>query len=111
MKKPDENLIKLYELGYINEIKVFYSNGGGTFVTLTGFTGKTLEWTGEEAQKYRHYLDLSFGYNSIAELCHTDKLEVREWKEFVGKNKQEFDEYNRLKKKFSQDDKTTEALE
>lgn len=100
MNKPNKNLIKLCELGYITEIKVSYRQTGTdtaeTFVKITGSGGKVEGlWT-----TWNPYLRLRIDYNTIAEVVPHMQAEVEAWKDFEKKNAAELATYNRLKKKF-----------
>ena len=100
MKKPNATILTLFKLGQITGISVDYRQTGTdtaeTYVTLTGgnasFTGK---WG-----TVKDYLDVSVRVNEVARLDRRYQVQCEDWLAFVSREKKEFKEYERLKKKF-----------
>ena len=101
VEKPNERLIKLYNIGYIKAVKLSEKLGAcmytsEIYVEIVGSVGKCKgKW-----DLYRNLLVPNFGAYFVAELRDSDKRKVKEWLEFERENKKDLEEYERLKKKF-----------
>jgi hypothetical protein len=100
IKKPNEALLRLYEIGRIRGLLIEHKQTGtdtsDTFVTLTG-SNNTLKglWC-----TYSPYLDVEVGHYYVALIKQSARSIVYHWKEFEKKNTKELAEYKRLKAKF-----------
>jgi len=101
MKKPNDIIFKLEELGLIKGIYIDYKQTGtdtaDTFCVITGSNGECKgKW-----DTYEQYLDVNIGYNHIAKLRDEHVKALVNYKVFTENNEKELAEYERLKLKFS----------
>ena len=101
MKKPNNIIFKLKDLGLIKGIYIDYKQTGNdtadTFCVITGSNGECKgKW-----DTYKDYLDVSIGYNHIAILKDCYINELARYKAFEEENEKDLAEYERLKLKFA----------
>lgn len=101
MKKPSAVALKLYHFGSIEQIRIFSRlTGNDTSVTLCVMASGPNKLSGKWST-YEDYVDLRPNWNSLARLKHEYREECKAWMEYEAKNKDELDEYSRLKAKYS----------
>jgi len=101
MKKPNNIIFKLKDLGLIQGIYIDYKQTGrdtaDTFCVITGSNGECKgKW-----DTYKDYLDVDVGYNSIAKLKQFYISELVSYKVFEEENEKDLAEHERLKLKFA----------
>ena len=101
MKKPNNIIFKLKDLGLIKGICIDYKQTGNdtadTFCVITGSNGECKgKW-----DTYKDYLDVSIGYNRVAILkdCYIDEL--ASYKAFEEETEKYLAWYERLKLEFA----------
>ncbi len=99
MKKPNKIILNLYNLGWINEMKVDYKQTGtdtaDTFCVLSD--GKKQikgKWS-----TYKEYLEVRVSHAYIAKLKPTYEKQAEDWKKFEKENADDLAELERLKAK------------
>lgn len=101
MKKPEDDLMRLAELGSIRGIIIDYRQTGtdtaDTYCELLGDGKKKVcgLW-----RTYRGYLDVSVGHCSAARIQPHLRKQIDDWRRFEKENAKELAEYERLKSKF-----------
>jgi len=100
MQKPNETVLRLYELGDIYQI-----NAGGIPATLhpqpvsVELVG-TLGFYRARWMDIEQFLQIVITPNHIIELCREYYLQAKDWKDFVDENVGELEELKRLADKF-----------
>jgi hypothetical protein len=100
MKKPEQILIDLYEMGTIHKIEVLpkYSmTNSDRWVLLTGNGGEAVEYKWEDISPH---IVLNVSGFSILRLKDYKSKEVCDWKKLMSAEEAEYIEYQRLKAKF-----------
>jgi len=100
MKRPNNHIMSLHNLGRITSLTVDYIATGvdsaETYVTISGVSGQLKgRW-----KSYKEFLQVEVTFNSVASLKSKYKGEVLVWMDFQATHKREMDEYNRLKAKY-----------
>lgn len=100
MNKPNKILLRLYECGVIYSIDIEYvQTGTDTAETMCRLYCENGN-VGGKWKTYEPYLDVGVGYNYVAEIKSYFIKECEEWFKFEKENKEELEEYNRLKEKY-----------
>jgi len=103
MKKPNQTILKLYDMGKIKSISIDYIMDGvdtaSTFWNLVGLNGEKCRLKSSTAIMY---ININIDWNSIGCLRLPYRKQVEEWNEYEIDNKNDLDEYERLKKKFGE---------
>ena len=100
MKKPDENLIRLCELGCIEKVSIEYlQTGTDTADTYVTFENGKKKLRGL-LSTYAMWLDFRPTHRAVWDVPRRFVDEVIAWKEFEKNNAKELAEYKRLKAKF-----------
>tara|TARA_R110000851_G_scaffold294149_1_gene448742 strand:- start:291 stop:563 length:273 start_codon:yes stop_codon:yes gene_type:complete len=87
-------------MSYISGIEVDYKQTGNdtasTYVTITSLNGVMAKglW-----KTYEDYLDVGVGYNYVAKVLDKHIKQVAEWKVYEKENKDDIEEFERLKEK------------
>ena len=110
MKMPNNLLISIYNIGTIKTIDVEYKQTGNdtadTFIILRGLSGESLSFKYDKFSKkgklFDEVVELKIGYNYCAKLKEQYKSEVREWLEYHEQNREEYNQYLKLKEKFGE---------
>ncbi len=99
MKKPNETILKLYALEWINEMKIDYKQVGvDTFDTFC-VLGDGKKQVKGRWDTYKQYLDVGVSYAYIAKLKPGYEKQVEDWKKFKKENSSDLAEFERLKAK------------
>jgi len=100
MKKPNETILKLYNLGWINEMKVDYRQTGTDTADTFCVLGKGKKQIKGKWNTYKEYLDVMVSHAYIAKLKPEYEKQVEDWKKFEKENADDLAEFERLKVKF-----------
>lgn len=112
MKKPNDFVLRLYNdcMDSLTAIKIDYKQTGvdtaETFLTITGYEGDGMEGKKTKTVKYdnvKNLYDFRIDYNSVGKMKCSVLGEVEEWIDYEEKNKEEYNDYLRLKRKFEND--------
>jgi len=102
MKKPNQTILRLYELGWIKEMKVDYRQTGtdtsDTFDTFCVLGDGKNQVKGKWST-YKEYLEVRVSHAYIAKLKPEYEKQVEDWKKFEKENADDLAELERLKAK------------
>ena len=104
MKKPHENAFKLYNLGRIKGLYLHQKQTGtdttDTFASILGSQG---DLQGVLWSDFSEFLDVQPWYDGIAKLKSHITYAVEQWNKYESENKEEYNEFLRLRAKYDRD--------